>query len=231
MTSPVEFPLHGRFSKLEIGKEELLAFWKKAATRAGLEVRTGELVESIQRDADGAFTIVTPQESYRALAVVLAIGRRGTPRKLGVTGEELPKVMYSLLEAESYTGKEILVVGGGDSAVEAALGLAFQRGNRVTLSYRKGAFSRLKDRTEKKIQAQMKSGALTVLFNSQPIEIREGMVVLNVDGVQRTIRNDFAWIFAGGTAPNAFLDRIGVGLGRQDLQAQAVEAIASLDVA
>lgn len=234
MTSPVEFPLHGRFNKLEIGKEELLAFWQKAAGRAGLTVRTGAPVEAIQRDADGAFSITTPQGSYRSLAVILAIGRRGTPRKLGVPGEELPQVMYSLLEAESYTGKEILVVGGGDSAIEAALGLAFQKGNRVTLSYRKGTFSRLKDRNETKIKAQMKSGALTVLFNSQPLEIREGEVVLEVEGAARTIKNDFVWIFAGGTAPNAFLERVGVGLGRQDLQEQVTEAVdasASLEVA
>lgn len=231
MTSPVEFPLHGKFSKLEIGKEELLAFWQKAVGRAGLTIRTGEPVETVRRDPDNAFTITTAQGSYRALAVILAIGRRGTPRKLGVAGEDLPKVMYSLLDAESYGGKEILVVGGGDSAVEAALGLAFQPGNRVTLSYRKGSFSRLKDRNEKKLQTQMRTGALTVLFNSEPVEIREGQVVLEVGGATRTIQNDFVWIFAGGTSPNALLERIGVGLGRQDLQGQAVEAIASLEVA
>jgi thioredoxin reductase len=231
MTSPVEFPLHGRFSKLEISKEELLAFWTKAAARAGLTVRTGEPVEAVRRDDDGAFTITTPQGSYRALTVILAIGRRGTPRKLGVPGEELPKVMYSLLDAESYSGKEILVVGGGDSAVEAALGLAFQPGNRVTLSYRKSAFSRLKDRNQKKILEKMKSGGLTVLFNSQPVQIQEGRVVLEVGGEPRTIKNDFVWIFAGGTAPNAFLERIGVGLGRQDLQGRAAEEAASREVA
>jgi thioredoxin reductase/NAD-dependent dihydropyrimidine dehydrogenase PreA subunit len=231
MTSPVEFPLHGKFHKLEIGKEELLAFWQKAASKAGLEVQTGEPVQSITRDPDGAFTIGTNRGQYRAQAVVLAIGRRGTPRKLGIPGEELPHVMYSLLDAEAYTEKEILVVGGGDSAVEAALGLAHQRGNRVTLSYRRGEFSRLKDRNRKQIEAQMRAGKLTVLFNSQPEEIRVGSVELAVDGVRRRLLNDYTWIFAGGTAPNEFLERVGIGLGRQDLQAQVQEVLTVRDVA
>jgi thioredoxin reductase/ferredoxin len=231
MTSPVEFPLHGKFNKLEIGKEELLAFWQKAAEKARLEVQTGEPVESITRDADDAFTVVTPRGQYRARAIILAIGRRGMPRKLGISGEELPHVMYSLLDAEAYTGKDILVVGGGDSAVEAALGLAFQRGNRVTLSYRKGAFSRLKDRNQKQIDAQVRAGKLTVLFNSQPEEIRVGSVELNVEGERRRLANDYVWIFAGGTAPNEFLERAGVGLGRQDLQVQVQEVLTVRDVA
>lgn len=231
MTSPVEFPLHGKFNKLEIGKEELLAFWQKAAQRAGLEIHAGEPVQTITRDPDGAFTIVTGKNQYRAQAVVLAIGRRGTPRKLDIPGEELPHVMYSLLDAEAYSGKEILVVGGGDSAVEAALGLAFQRGNRVTLSYRKGSFSRLKDRNQKQLEAQVRAGKLTVLFNSQPEAIRVGSVELTVNGERRTLANDYVWIFAGGTAPNAFLEQCGVGLGRQDLQGQVREAISAREVA
>lgn len=221
MTSPVEFPMHGKFNKLEIDKESLLAFWQKAVKKAGLTVRTNERVEQIQREPDGAFTITTTKGRCRALSVVVAIGRRGTPRKLDVPGESLPKVMYSLLEAESYTGKRILIVGGGDSAVEAAMGLAVQKGNRVTLSYRKDVFSRLKDRNDRKIREAMKRGQVEVIFNSQPVEIREDAVVLQVEGGKRTLPNDFVWIFAGGTPPNAFLETIGVRLGRQDLSAQA----------
>ncbi len=231
MTSPVEFPLHGKFNKLEIGKEALLAFWQKAAAKSGLEVQTEEAVQLVKRDDDGAFTITTTKGSYRSQAIVLAIGRRGTPRKLGIPGEALPKVMYSLLEADAYTGKEILVVGGGDSAVEAALGLSFQKGNHVTLSYRKGEFSRLKDRNQKQIQAQAGSKSLTVLFNSQPLEVRPDAVDLEVAGTRRTLRNDFVWIFAGGTAPNEFLAKIGVGMGMQDLQSQVVAELRTRDVA
>ncbi len=221
MTSPVEFPMSGKFNKLEIGKEELLAFWKKIASKAGLKVHTQERVEHIQREPDGAFTIETTKGRYRALTVVLAIGRRGTPRKLGVPGEDLDKVMYSLIEADHYKDNHILVVGGGDSAVEAAMGLAYQKGNKVTLSYRKDVFSRLKERNNQRIRECMRSGKLTVIFNSEPLEIREEAVILKVQGGKRQIPNDFVWVFAGGTPPNAFLEKIGVQIGRVDLSAKA----------
>jgi putative YpdA family bacillithiol system oxidoreductase len=221
MTSPVEFPLHGKFTKLEIGKEELLAFWEKAVRKAGLKVNTGERVENIHRDPDGGFTIESTKGRYRALTVVVAIGRRGTPRKLEIPGEERPKVMYSLLDAEAYTNRRMLVVGGGDSAIEAAMGLAAQRGNTVTLSYRKDVFSRLKDRNEKRMRDCMRKGQVQVLFNSQPMEIREQTVVLEVPGGRRELANDFVFVFAGGTPPNAFLEKIGVQLGNLDLSREA----------
>jgi putative YpdA family bacillithiol system oxidoreductase len=221
MTSPVEFPMSGKFNKLEIGKDALLAFWKKSAIKAGLKIRTFERVEGVQRETDGGFTIETMKGRYRALTVILAIGRRGTPRKLGVPGEQLDKVMYSLIEAEQYKDNHILVIGGGDSAVEAAMGLAYQKGNRVTLSYRKDAFSRLKERNNQRIRECMQSGKISVVFNSQPVEIRENSVILEVQGGNREIPNDFVWVFAGGTPPNAFLEKIGVQMGKVDLSSQA----------
>jgi thioredoxin reductase len=226
MTSPVEFPLHGKFSKLEITKENLLAFWEKAAAKAGERVHTRERVEEIVPQPSGRFTVRTAAGHYDALAVVLAIGRRGTPRKLGVPGEERPHVMYSLLDAEAYTGKRILVVGGGDSAVEAAMGLAHQKGNRVVLSYRKEGFSRLKDRNEKRLQETIKRGAIDVIFNSQPVEIRERSVLLAVADERRELPIDFVWVFAGGTPPRAFLEKVGIALGRQELSEAARSASA-----
>jgi thioredoxin reductase (NADPH) len=217
LTSPVEFPLHGKFNKLEISKEELLGFWHKVHRQAGLKVNTSEKVEHIGHDADGVFSVETAKGRYRARTVILAIGRRGTPRKLGVAGEQLPKVMYSLIEAEAYTGAKILVVGGGDSAVEAALGLAHQKGNQVTLSYRREAFSRLKERNTQRLGVDTKAGKLKVIFNSQPHEIREKSVVLDVAGQTQEIANDYVWVFAGGTPPNEFLEKVGVALGVRDL--------------
>jgi thioredoxin reductase/ferredoxin len=225
MTSPVEFPVYGKFKKLQLSKEELLTFWNKIHKEAGLAVRTGEKVETITREDDGLFTIATPRGRYRSRAVVLAIGRRGSPRKLGVPGEELPKVMYSLLDAEAYTGVRILVVGGGDSAVETAMGLAHQRGNTVTLSYRKNEFSRIKERNAQRLKEFVKSGKLTVVFDSQPVEIHERVVVLEVAGKRRELPNDYVWVLAGTLPPNDFLQRIGVQLGLQDLTHSAsVEA-------
>jgi thioredoxin reductase (NADPH) len=217
MTSPVEFPMYGKFKKTELSKENLLAFWDKVLHRADFKVRTGQRVEDIKRDEDGVFTVVTPTDNYRAHAVILALGRTGTPRKLGVKGEEMPKVMYRLIEADHYVNKKILVVGGGDSAVEAAMGLAHQVGNKVTVSYRSAQFSRIKERNAQRIADSIKSGKVEVLFNSTPVEFKEESVLLDVQGQQREIPNDYVWIFAGGTPPNDFLKKIGVGFGARDM--------------
>jgi thioredoxin reductase (NADPH) len=221
LTSPVEFPLHGKFRKLKISKEELLRFWQKLHRQAGLKVNTCEKVEDIRKEADGAFTIHTSKGQYRAWTVILALGRRGTPRKLDIKGEELSKVMYSLIEADAYTGAKILVVGGGDSAVEAAMGLAHQRGNQVILSYRREAFSRIKERNSQRLPEYIKSGRLKVVFNSQPVEIREKSLLLDVAGQVREIANDYVWVFAGGMPPNEFLQKVGIQLGQRDLTREA----------
>ncbi|HKV63096.1 MAG TPA: NAD(P)-binding domain-containing protein [Candidatus Acidoferrum sp.] len=217
LTSPVEFPLHGKFKKTEISKEELIEFWHKAIGRVDFKFRKGEKVEDIKKGEDGVFTVITAKSQYRAHAVILALGKSGSPRKLGVKGEELPKVMYRLIEADHYVNKRILVVGGGDSAIEAAMGLGHQVGNQVTLSYRKDAFTRIKERNAQRIQESMRKGKVRVVFNSNPVEFKERSVILDVNGKQEEIPNDYVWIFAGGEPPTAFLKKIGVGFGAQDL--------------
>ena len=213
MTSPVEFPLHGKFSKTTLSKEELLAFWEKVMQRTDLNIQTGEGVDAVACDPDGLFRLHTPRGEYGARAVVLALGRSGTPRKLGVKGEELPHVLYRLIEADHYTDKNVLIVGGGDSAVEAAMGLARQSGNRVTLSYRRSEFNRLKDRNAKRIAEHIESRRIDVLFNSTPVEFREGSAFLEAEGQVRELPNDFVWVFAGGTPPTDFLKAAGVEFG------------------
>src|SRR5215470_1363489 len=194
MTSPVDFPMYGRFKKTELSKENLLAFWDTVLNRADFNVRTGEKVQNITKGPDEIFTVSTANHQYRARAVVLALGRGGTPRKLGVKGEELPKVMYRLIEADHYTNKKILVVGGGDSAVEAAMGLAHQPGNKVTLSYRQAKFSRIKERNVKRLDDCVRGGKIELLFKSNPIEFKPETVVIDVAGQVREIPNDFVWI-------------------------------------
>jgi thioredoxin reductase (NADPH) len=220
MTSPVEFPMYGKFEKLQLSKENLLAFWDMVLNRADFNAVTGEKIENIQKVGD-IFTISSANNQYRARAVILALGRAGDPRKLGVKGEELPKVMYRLIEADHYVNKKILVVGGGDSAVEAAMGLARQVGNDVTLSYRQAQFSRIKDRNAKRIEEDMRAGKVKVLFNSSPVEFRPESVILQANGQTQEIPNDFVWIFAGGTPPNDFLKKIGVEFGAKDLTREA----------
>jgi thioredoxin reductase (NADPH) len=217
MTSPVEFPMYGKFKKLQLSKENLLAFWDMVLNRADFNVSTGEKVADIKKGDDAIFTISTENNQYRARHVILALGRAGDPRRLGVKGEELPKVMYRLIEADHYINKKILVVGGGDSAVEAAMGLAHQSGNQVTLCYRGERFGRIKERNSTRMDECMRAGKVKVLFQSNPVEFTPDSVILDVKGARQQIPNDFVWIFAGGTAPNDFLKKIGVGFGAQDL--------------
>ncbi len=209
MTSPVELPMYGKFKKTEISKEQLLALWDMVLNRSDFNVCTGAKVEDIQRSAD-SFTVITATNQYRTRAVVLALGRTGTPRKLGVKGEELSKVMYRLIEADHYTNKRVLIVGGGDSAVEAAMGLAAQTGNKVTLSYRKNGLNRIKARNAERIAQCIRDGTVHVIFNSAPVEFTPNAVFLRVGEKVQELPNDFVWIFAGGEPPKAFLEKIGV---------------------
>lgn len=219
MTSPVELPMYGKFKKLEITKEALLEFWDEVFQKAGLKIRTQEKVTDIKKE-DELFRIVTTNGEHRARCVVLALGRRGTPRKLGVDGESLDKVYYRLIEADHYKNNDLLIVGGGDSAVEAAMGLAVQQGNRVTLSYRGDAFTRIKDRNAKRLDQFVNEKRLTLLLKSQVKKIERESVVIGTGSGEQTLRNDYVWVFAGGEPPNAFLEKVGIQIGPKTLGAE-----------
>lgn len=214
MTQPIELPLVGMLDRDSYTKEELIEIWSKAAHGNALPIRTGVLLNGVERGADGLFTVSTNQGVWRARFVCLALGRRGTPNKLGVPGEDEPKVLYSLLDAQSYQGRRILVVGGGDSAVEAALGLAEQPGNQVSLSYRREAFSRIKARNEARLLEARERGSLTTIFSSEVESIGESAVVLRVTerGAERELilPNDEVFVLAGGTPPFQLLEKCGV---------------------
>ena len=215
LVQAVDVPLWGRMKEAEYQKEDLLEILLDLTRRARLRIRFGEKVTDIRRE-DGLLSVRTAKGLYRSRFVVLALGRRGTPRKLGVAGEERPKVMYQLMDAESYRGQRILVVGGGDSAVEAALGLARQEGNRVTLSYRREKLVRIKKKNEDRIQALFKEGRIGALFGSEIQEIREDRVLLKSGERNVDLPNDYVFVFAGGEPPFAFLRQIGVRFGGQD---------------
>jgi dihydropyrimidine dehydrogenase (NAD+) subunit PreT len=219
LTQPMDLPLHGRLGRLDYTKEELIELWQGLAQQHQLEVRTGTAMKSLARREDGAFEVETTNGTFHARHVCLSLGRRGSPQKLGVPGENLSKVAYALLDAESYTGRSILVVGGGDSAVEAALALAEQDGNQVTISYRRGAFSRLKARNEERIVAAVDAGHIQVLFDSTVETITEDAVQLLCAPQERgsvavktlvALPNDEVFIFAGGTPPFPLLEAAGV---------------------
>lgn len=209
MTAPVELPLIGKVHFRNTSKEELLRFWTSTCDKAALKINYKERVESIEREG-AIFNVRTSNKHYVTSAVLLAIGRRGTPRKLGVPGEELPKVVYRLIDPEQYRGRKVVVVGGGDSALEAAASIAELGDSFVILSYRGENFQRAKQRNRQRIESASASQQLKVLLNSQVAEIRPDEVVLRQGDKVLEVRNDAVIISAGGVLPNEFLRSIGV---------------------
>lgn len=217
LTRPVKVPGFGKLNVREIQKEELIRTWEEIIRESSLQVETGEVVTSVHRYGNGAgpsegggFVVTTSSREIRARRVVLAIGRRGVPRKLGVPGEDLPTVAYSLREPESFQGDRIVVVGGGDSAVEAALALAEQPGNEVRLSYRGESFRRIKPKNHHRMEEAVAGGALDVLWSTNLLRIDRESVTYRNGGAPETLPNDYTFIFAGGELPTKFLRDCGI---------------------
>ena len=209
MTKPVTLPLYGTMKVTEVRKEALLEKWMDILDRTGLEVRSPVKVESIVRGDDGVFTVGTSTGELRASRVVLAMGRRGSPRKLGVPGEDKAKVTYRLVDPEFYQGKDVLVVGGGDSAVEAAVALG-EHGARLRLSYRKDSFGRIKKKNAKRLDDAVAKGQVELMLKTNVAEIRDDAVDIKDGGEVVTVPNDYVLIFAGGVLPTKFLKAAGV---------------------
>ncbi|MBL0123288.1 MAG: NAD(P)-binding domain-containing protein [Betaproteobacteria bacterium] len=209
MTPPLTLPLVGKVNFSEVSKEKLLEFWENTVKTHALKIRFNERMTEIKRVA-GGFEVVTSTGTYRSATVLLAIGRRGTPRKLGVEGEDLPKVVYRLLEPEQYRHKHVLVVGGGDSAVEAGLALAELPDITVTLSYRGDAFGRIKTKNRKRLEQATAERSLSVMLSSQVKHLGETDAVLSTPTGDSVIKNHAAIVCAGGELPTKLLVSLGV---------------------
>ena len=209
MTAPVTLPIIGQVKMGEISKEALLEFWASVVKKTGMKVNFNERMENITK-TDKGFTVKTNKQSYDTRAVLLAIGRRGTPRKLGVPGEDLPKVVYSLIDPEQYRNMHVLVVGGGDSALEAACSIADEPGTTVTISYRSEAFGRGKQKNRDRLQALEASGRLKVMLKSNVKGVTEDKVTLEHQGQMIELANDAIIVCAGGILPTPFLKEIGI---------------------
>ncbi len=212
MTQSVVLPIFGKTRFRETTKEKLLGFWQDVAKRTNVEIKYKEQVLNIERE-EGYFKVTSENgklNTYKSQTVLLAIGRRGTPRKLDVTGEEKPKVVYRLADPDQYKSQHVIVVGGGDSALEAAVSLSETVGTTVSLSYRSEAFGRAKKKNRDKVQKAQEEGRLNVLMKSNVKEIRDHDLLLDHDGQKITLRNDAVIICAGGILPTAFLKEIGI---------------------
>ncbi len=210
MTAPMTLPIVGKFNKYEISKEELLTFWTRITRDHGIKINFSERMEAITKTGSG-FLVKTSKDGYKTKNVLLAIGRRGTPRKLGVPGEEQPKVVYRLIDAEQYRGQHVLVVGGGDSAAEAALAIAAERGTTVTISCRSDEiFTRPKEKNRQQLKQYVEQKKLTVYLQANVKEIGAESVTLLREGKGIELKNDAVIVCAGGTLPTPMLKEIGV---------------------
>ncbi len=220
MAEPIEMPLYGSLYVADSTKESLLSVWESIIANTGVVIHTNEKVEAIRRDsANNVFQLTTPKGGYRARYVVLALGKRGTPRRLGVPGEELSKVAYRLIEAGDYENKDILVAGGGDSALEAALAVSKAGRNRVTLSYRGESFDRARQRNREMLAEREREGLLRVVRKSNVREILPDCVRLEADGATIELPNDYVFILVGGESPEEFLRKTGVEIVEKVLAA------------
>ena len=215
MTAPMDLPLWGKVKLVETSKSELLDLWKNVLEKNKISINEQEKVIEVIKQ-DNLFIVKTDHDHYTANGVLLAIGRRGSPRKLGVPGEERENVYYRLLEPELIHDKDILIVGGGDSAVESAMLLADEK-NCVTLSYRSESFSRLKPKNLERVNDYIKKKKIKTLFNSNVKEIFEDKVSFTFNGREDeiTIKNDLTYIFAGGILPTSFLEGIGIKITKK----------------
>jgi thioredoxin reductase/NAD-dependent dihydropyrimidine dehydrogenase PreA subunit len=213
LLQPVDLPLHGRLAREEYQKEDFLALMEKLVKEHRLNIKFGHKVTGVRRIDEGFFEVGTADDMHWSRAVILCVGRRGTPRKLDVPGEEHAKVMYRLIDAEGYRGQRVLIVGGGDSAVEAAIGLAQQPDNVVTLSYRRDKLVRIKKKNQDRFEPLVADGRIKPIFGSRVVEVLPDRVRLEIGSVVHELANDFVFVFAGGEPPFDFLKHCGVRFG------------------
>ncbi|MEO8214001.1 MAG: NAD(P)-binding domain-containing protein [Myxococcales bacterium] len=210
MTETVDLPYYGKFGRSLIRKEDLVGSFQDVIAKAGVKVHEKTKLTGIDGARD-AFLVTTDKGVLSAKRVVLAIGRRGTPRKMGVPGEELEKVAYRLVDARQYAGKRVLVVGGGDSALEAAIQLADESDAQIGIAYRRPEFARCRPLNKQKIDAHIKSGRIKAHMSTDLLEIEREVVSLKNGTVSR-LPNDFVIACLGGELPNEFLKSIGVSI-------------------
>jgi thioredoxin reductase len=209
MTAPMELPGVGKIKVREITKESLMELWQGVLKKVPVPIKYNERMEELKQEGK-AFVVRTANQTYRAATVLLAIGRRGTPRKLGVPGENQSKVVYRLIEADQYRGKHVVVVGGGDSALEAALDIAAEQGTTVMLSYRGEAFSRVKIKNRERLDVAVAARRLTVALGTQVASIEERTIKIKKGKDVQEIPNDAVIVCAGGELPTPFLKKIGI---------------------
>jgi thioredoxin reductase/NAD-dependent dihydropyrimidine dehydrogenase PreA subunit len=213
MTGALEFAMAGSVKRRTMSKEDLVLLWQSIMEKHGVPAKEGVLVQRMKEEPDRMWRLDTNAGPVRAANVLLAVGRRGTPRKLEVPGEEQPKVHYTLVEPDPFANKHVLVIGGGNSAVETALALAdFNRCASVAISYRRDAFARCRADNRRRVDEAIQTGKVRALLASEIVSIGEREVVLTSGGRETRIQNDAVIVQIGGTAPAELLQTFGISV-------------------
>ncbi len=214
MTERARIPGYGAFGQSRMTKEELLAELRKVQRRFGLTVEEGVRVTGIDGASDAFAVRTDPGASIACRRVVLAVGRRGSPRTLRVPGEESARVTYALTDARQYDGQRVLVVGGGDAAAEAATQLARDSSAVVDVACRGPLFARARLANRSAVAEQLAAGKLRAHANAEVLRIEEGVVVLGGEGGEQALPNDFVIACLGGETPLELLQAVKVDLVR-----------------
>lgn len=209
MTAPVKLPIIGQVKFGETTKEVLMNFWNAAQQKSGVRINVRERMDSIEK-VDNGYVVHTPKGKYHTKSILLAIGRRGSPRKLGVPGEDDQKVVYKLDDPAQYRNQKVLVVGGGNSALEAALQISEEPGTTVTLSYRGSAFQKANPKNVVKVDEAAKAGQIQVLMGSNVLRIEAKTAVIKQKGKELELGNDGVIVCAGGILPTPLLRQLGI---------------------
>ena len=197
----------------ECTKEDLLENWRQSIQDEGLLIQEQEKVVDVKGDIDN-FTVVTDVGEYKARRILLCLGKAGNPRKLRVPGEKenADKVHHRLLDPDDFNDEDILIVGAGDVACEAAIALAGKGTNRVAMSAIDKEFTFPKKRNIDAVRALEAEGKLDILLSSSVKEIGKDNVVVDVEGERRELKNSVVFEMIGAELPLPFLKKIGVRL-------------------
>jgi len=187
-------------------KETLLADLEKQLEGKTLPIKEGVMVESITKGND-YFSIKTKNDTFKALKVIIAIGKSGNARMLKIPGEHLPKVYNRLIDPSEFKEQNVLVVGGGDSALETAISVA-EYAKTVTLSYRRSSFSRPKEGNLTELNRLISEGKINLLMSSKIKEIKENSVIVVIEnGEEVETENSAVFTMIGKELPIDFFKR------------------------
>lgn len=209
LSEPIKLPLVGEVALAGMDKEALTELWQAIARDTGLTIHYGERAESIARHENG-FRVRSSVKEYQTRTVLLATGLGGTPQKLDVQGEDLPKVAYRLADPGQYQGRRVLVVGPSDSAAEAAVAIALAQAQTVTLVNPNADFSLCGEALRERLQEFEMTGRVRIMLQSQVQGIAEKIVVIEGPAGTVELLNDDVIVCAGGIGPDALLKSLGL---------------------